>query len=155
MTRARRWVLPLALLCLVAAFSASDAAVTRTPYQKYIAKSCPAGNLCLMDFPTVQANFRFEITNVSCYVQAQSTPIFTEMDVIQLLTMNQDASVASALTLVPVRVGFRNPAVSFAANNTVAAFAFVTQHFRIYARSHTGQMVTLACSLGGERVQLS
>ncbi len=156
MTRINRRGLALLALFLGAAINtASEAAVTRTPYQKYIPQNCPTGNLCLINFPAVPANVRLEITSVSCYVEAESTPIFTAMDVIQVLTVNSDGTITSAVTLVPQQVGYRNPAVSFAANDTVSIFASATQHFQFYARSHTGQMVLLACSIGGERVRFS
>lgn len=156
MTRiSRHWFWLLQLFVATVVPAASEAAVTRTPYQQYIVKSCPTGNTCVINFGVVPANVRIELSNASCYIAGTSTPAFTRLDFLQLLSLRADSSVAAAVTLVPHQAGFRNPVVSFAANATVAAFAGATQHFQVIARSLSGQIVNFACNLSGERVQLS
>lgn len=145
----------LQFVAMMALAGAPEAAVTHTPYQQYIFRSCPAGNTCLIDFPVVPANIRIDLSNASCYIRGAGVPDLPRLDFLQLLTLRADASVAGAFTLEPKQIGAFSGGVSFAANASVGAFAPANQHFQVIARSLFGQMVTLACNLSGERVQLA
>lgn len=151
----RLWNLLSVMLAATLMTASSEAAITRSPYQQYIPRGCPSGNICIINFPVVPANFRVEIKSVSCYFSGQETPSLTQIDFAQLIVRRTDSSVAAAVTLVPSQTGSRSDVVTFAANDTIFAFAGAGQHFQIYAKSLAGQFLTIACNIAGERVQLS
>jgi hypothetical protein len=124
--------------------SAAEAA----PFQRYLNGVCPGSLLCTIDFPTVQAGKRLEITNVSCYARVSGNHNFYAL---QLLVF-EGGAIRSALTLRPRYVDdVTTPFQSvYSANHSIFAFANAGQRFQAYAELEEGTFSQFACSISGQ-----
>ena len=134
----------------------ADAAVTRTPYQKYLSAFCGGtGEQCKLIFPRVPANFRLEITNTSCFVQLNST---ATMHFLQFIVYTAAGAQITAGTLVPHFIDSRSGDYRlFSSNDQIFAFGGPGTHFELIAgvKGGNGGVLQLACSISGEWVKLS
>src|SRR6516162_4818588 len=73
---------------------------SQTPFQQYAFRDPCPGNPCAVDFTTVPANSRLNVTNTSCYIKTDAKSA-AEVDALQLLVINKNSSINTASTLVP------------------------------------------------------
>ena len=95
------------------------AATSQTPFQQYAFRDPCTSNPCIVDFSTVPAGSRLNITNTSCYIKTDAE-IDTEIDALQLLASNKNNKILTASTLVPFFVSSTNTNLVFSANHPVA-----------------------------------
>lgn len=130
------------------------AATSQTPFQQYAFRDpCPA-NPCIVDFATVPAGSRLNITNTSCYIKTDSKTD-AEVDALQLLVSNKNEKILTASTLVPFFVSNNGTSLVFSANHPVAVFANAGQHFQAFLSLISPTPATLfACHISGQLQKL-
>jgi len=145
------------------AFSTVVLAQAKTPYQQYRFTSCSVNQNCTVDFPTVPASSRLDITNVSCFIEIFSPPTTSPgVRFAQLLVLRSNNSILTVSTLLLeqqsstfIPNGGGN-IKGFAANHAVAVFANAGQRFQGYVDplGANDRVSFMACHISGNMVKL-
>lgn len=149
---------PLALFLLMLAAPGSEALaakeVSRKPFSKFVGKSCAGSSSCTTDFGTVPQNFRFEITNVSCYLSIGNV---NGKVLYWYFHSAKDAKVVGRIHLRPQLLGTSSTAVTYNANEQAhlvlpAGASMLVGMTR--DSSTAGEIPNMDCTISGDKVKL-
>jgi hypothetical protein len=125
------------------------------PFQQYLNGTC-SGTICKISFVKVPAGQRLDVRNASCYLRLGRLPGGGDPQVhaMQWLILGANsATVASAVTMVPMKVGQPGIEISYAAEHSLYSFAGAQQRFQAYAKISGSMFSQFACHISGDLVK--
>jgi hypothetical protein len=123
--------------------------ISRRPIYQRLLLYCDEAGECAGNYPTVPAKSQLEIYNISCNFNGNTADglLFGQLHV-----QNNDSSVASAVTLVPMGLGEDLRFGSL--NHAIFAVAKASQHFRVVFHKTAASGAFFLCHLTGHMVEL-